>query len=244
MLLKLAPCVLLDTHFYTSQDLTPEVGVGLLFKEGLEINTSICTAFQSFGVKDVRLRSLECVRMLVVYCPPDNTSYAFFYEEFSRLFKQIAAEHSGHILIIGDFNFHMDDRDNSHANHLTDILEAFDLKQYINVSTHKNGHTLDLIITRSDDSLIKRIKVRDPIISDYYAVHCDLVLQKPQFAKKTITYRKLRSINIETFCEDIQNSPLLLQQSPWRSLMLTANSSQISDQFQIWNWSQRWLRKL
>ena len=178
----------------------PKILCQLLFKEGLEINTSICTAFQS--LMDVRLRSLECVWMLVVYRPPDNTSYALFYEKFSRLFDA----HSGHILIIGDINFHMD-RDNSHANHLIDILEAFDLKQHVNIRTHKNGHTLDLIITRSDDSLIKRIKVRDPIISDHYAVHYDLVLQKPQFAKKTITYWKLCSINMKTFCEDIQNSP-------------------------------------
>ena len=43
----------------------------------------------------------------------------------------------------------------------------------------------------------------DPVISDYSAVNINLLLQKPQFKKKTITYRKLHSIDYNTFCNDI-----------------------------------------
>lgn len=75
------------------------------------------------------------------------------------------------------------------------------------------GHTLDLIITRSvvelDDDLVRRVKVRDPCIADHFAVHCELHLQKPRFGKKVVKFRKLRSIDIDSFCEDLRDSDLL-----------------------------------
>ena len=74
----------------------------------------------------------------------------------------------------------------------SNILAAFDLKQHVRGKTHKNGHTLDLAITRSEDLIIKKLCVRDPVISDHHAIHCDLHLQKPQYARKIVDFRKLR----------------------------------------------------
>ena len=75
------------------------------------------------------------------------------------------------------------------------------------------GHTLDHIITRSvvglDDDVVRRVKVTDPCIADHFAVHCELHLQKPRFGKKVVKFRKLRSIDIDSFCEDLRDSDLL-----------------------------------
>ena len=159
----------------------------MLFKDKPNINSSMCDTFQSFEFMDVRPRSLQCIRILVIYRPPDNNSCLLFFEEFSRLLEQIAAEPSGCLLITGDFNFHMDDPDNANAKRFADLLESYHLKQHVNCGTHTSGHTLDLVITRSDDSLIKDTKVKDPVISDHLAIHCVLSIQKPQFRKKLIT---------------------------------------------------------
>ena len=183
-----------------------------MFKDSLEINSSICDTFKTFELMDVRLRSLECIRILLIYRPPDNASCAPFYEEFSRLLERVFAEHPGRLLILGDLNFHVDDPGNSHATQFKDILEAFNLRQLVKGATHANGHTLDLLIT-TDDSLVKRVMVRDPAISDHYAVHCDLCLQKPQFAKKVVNFRKLRSIDMDSLREDILSSSLVQQQA-------------------------------
>ena len=187
-------------------------GIGLLFKDSLRINDSLCNTFQSFEIMDVRLRNVECVRILIIYRSPDSSNV--FYEEFSRLLEQVSAEHSGHLLITGDLNFHVDNPNNSNAKRFVDLLEAFDLKQHVCGKTHHNGQTLDVVVTRSNDSLIRGVKVMDPVISDHYAVHCDLLMKKPQFAKKVVSFRKLRSIDIDSFCENIKNSPLLQQQAP------------------------------
>ena len=72
----------------------------------------------------------------------------------------------------------MDDPDNANAKRFADLLESYDLKQHVNCGTHANGHALDLVIKRLDDSL------KDPVISDHLAIHCVLSIQKPQFRKK------------------------------------------------------------
>ena len=54
-------------------------------------------------------------------------------------------------------------------------------------------------------------KVGDPCIADHFAVHCELHLQKPRFGKKVVKFRKLQSIDIDSFCEDLRDSDLLLK---------------------------------
>ena len=57
--------------------------------------------------------------------------------------------------------------------------------------------------------MVRRVKPRDPCIADHFAVHCELHLQKPRFGKKVVKFRKLRSIDIDSFCEDLRDSVLL-----------------------------------
>lgn len=58
-----------------------------------------------------------------------------------------------------------------------------------------------------------KIWIRDLAISDHRAIHCELNLRKPVFAKKMVHFRKLRSINLNCFSEDIRTSPLFNQPS-------------------------------
>ena len=47
------------------------------------------------------------------------------------------------------------------------------------------------------------------MISDHLAVFCNLSLKKPQFRWKVISTRKLRSLDIDSFREDVRNSSLV-----------------------------------
>ena len=47
------------------------------------------------------------------------------------------------------------------------------------VLTHRAGHTLDLIITRSSESTVTHVFVSDPGLSDHSAVRCHLQISKP-----------------------------------------------------------------
>ena len=57
-------------------------------------------------------------------------------------------------------------------------------KSIIFGSTHNRGHTLDLVISRADESdLISGFHVEDPCISDHFAVHCSLSLWQNHLLK-------------------------------------------------------------
>ncbi|EFX68894.1 hypothetical protein DAPPUDRAFT_114159 [Daphnia pulex] len=91
------------------------------------------------------------VRLVVIYRPP-KSSLAFFIQEFAECLELLSAS-TEKLLIMGDFNIHVD-RPDSPA-----VVDA----------THIDGHTLDLVITRSSDDFIYDSFVSD-FISDHFPV--------------------------------------------------------------------------
>ena len=77
------------------------------------------------------------------------------------------------------------------------------------MATHKKNHTLDLIITRSNNELVGKPWLLDPQISDHFAVNCKLMITKQPFPKKLIISRNLKKIDAVQFKHDITNSGLL-----------------------------------
>ena len=97
---------------------------------------------------------------------------------------------SGKIILMGDFNFHIDDASDKKAEEFSKLMESVNLTQLVNNSTHMNGHILDLIITHKKEQIVSSLKVDDCDISDHSCIHFDLNLQKPKAEKKKVTYRK------------------------------------------------------
>ena len=112
-------------------------------------------------------------------------------------------------MIVGDFNFHLDDSNNTDATKLHNLLESFNLKQHVATPTHSRGHTLDLIITRIEDDLVDGIVVRDPTLSDHFDVHYILKLSRRRSEQHEIRHRKLRSVDMSALCKDLRDSIVL-----------------------------------
>ena len=91
------------------------------------------------------------------------------------------------------------------------------MKQHVKGPTHVAGHTLDVIFTRDTDNIVSNIEVKDPglsdsyenLLRDHFAIIFDTRLEKPPPIKKTVSFRKHKSINIETFREDLKLIALL-----------------------------------
>lgn len=154
--------------------------VGLLFKETINVNSQITDTFESFEYMDACLCCLQGIRILVIYHPPGHSSYDLFYEEFSKLIEQTAVSPGG-LLIVGDFNLHVDDGDNFQARRFVDILGFYNLRQHVTRATHIRRHTLNLAITKSNDAFLTGSSIFDPVISNHSAVKINLLLQKPRF---------------------------------------------------------------
>ena len=156
--------------------------------------------------------SSTSVRLVVIYKPPpskkNKLNVTLFLEEFESFLEKLLTS-TGPLMITGDFNFHLDVPSDCVAARFGRLLEAFNLIQHVNIATHQNGHILDLVITRASDDFLNNIRVSDPAISDHSAVHCQLSFRKPDPVGRQITYRKLRSVDRESFVRDIENSTLI-----------------------------------
>ena len=72
-------------------------------------------------------------------------------KEFGDLVEQ-SSTLSGKLVILGDFNVHVDSSRDSESAQLSTLFESFGLVQHVYGSTHISGHTLDLLITRAIDN--------------------------------------------------------------------------------------------
>ena len=71
------------------------------------------------------------------------------------------------------------------------------------------GHTLDLILSRSSDTLdVKNPRIGD-MVSDHFLVSCDLSFHKSENKKRSITYRKIKKIDVLAFRKDISNLSMM-----------------------------------
>ena len=188
-------------------------GVGILIKKHIKVSKQTQRIFSSFEYLDiVTTCSTGSTRIVIIYRPPlskaNQLNNALFFEEFCTLAEQLVVS-PGNLLIVGDFNYQVDNISSLDTIKFNKILESFNLVQHVNGPTHKKGHTLDLIITRATDELVTSTDIRDPMLSDHSAVHCKLRLKKPPPERVKISYRKLRSINMDSFNDDLKQSNLL-----------------------------------
>ena len=87
------------------------------------------------------------IRVIVVYRPPPSATNklttSLFLSEFITLLENLSIT-SGELLILGDFNLHVDKPSDPDASQFFNLLYAFGLTQHVRESTHTHGHTLDL----------------------------------------------------------------------------------------------------
>ena len=151
------------------------------------------------------------LRIIVLYRPPPSNinklTAVMFFTEFTVFLEKLATA-SGELLIIGDFNFHVES-DRPDARKFLAMLDDFGLKQHVSQATHRHNHVLDLVITRSTENIITDLNVKEPCLSDHKAVIFKTIVEKPKLMKNTITFRNWKSIDLSSFAQDISQSELI-----------------------------------
>ena len=170
---------------------------------------------------------------MIVYRPPYSSAHpntvSMFLEEFSDTLSHILSNYANRkILLMGDFNVHVDDPNNSDARAFADMLCTFDLQQLVNISTHTSGHTLDLcIVPCITDLFISNIS-DDYFISDHTFVSLNLNISKPQREKVKVQYRKTKNIDKLSFARDLEDAALTLSDMHGNELIHAYNSMLLS----------------
>ena len=187
-------------------------GVGLLFNKTLNMKKISFNKFKSFEAIGMTSNSSSGhFSVFVIYRPPPSAknkfSISLFFDEFSTFLEKFSTEMKSFI-IVGDFNFHVEDMTDAHALRFLNILECFNLTQHVREATYQGKHILDLVITRDDENIINNVSVSDPAISDHSAVFCNILISKPPFERRVSRCRKLKSVDLDSFSKDV--SGLLL----------------------------------
>jgi len=188
-------------------------GVGILYKASLDIAlVKNQDRFRSFEYMEVLFNSKpHSYRVIILYRPPPSEKNGLenymFWEEFPN-FADSKSMLSGQLLLVGDFNFHMDKPEKTDPAKLNSFLSSGNLKQHVSEPTHELGHILDLVITKSEKSIVENFLVKDTMDSDHFWVYFDLPIKKPLPLQKEIFYRKHKNIDKKEFSQDIQNSEL------------------------------------
>ncbi len=187
-------------------------GIAIGFKSNIEPKLVTAFEIESFECAEwifPLVGSADKLRLVIIYRPTYSEVHpvpvSTFLCQFSEYLESVVLS-PGYLVILGDFNIHVDDPKCSNGNRLKDMLSSCGLTQHIDEPTHKDGHTLDLVITRdSEPVLLGKPKV-DFRISDHDAILLRLRNPKPPPVVRDITFRKLDKVDIESFISDFHNS--------------------------------------
>ena len=76
-----------------------------------------------------------------------STSILTICTELATILERNILDMTGKLVLLGDFNIHMDMVDDTDTITFNDLLDSFNLENSVHFSTHKCRHTLDLLIT-------------------------------------------------------------------------------------------------
>ena len=116
----------------------------------------------------------KTVQYVLVYRPPSG-SISIFLERFAQILEDMD-QNSSECIIAGDFNLHVDQPSLPGVKRFLELLDNFGLIVRVNGPTHVAGHTLDLLITRTECKIVENIQVSD-IISDHMAICFDINIE-------------------------------------------------------------------
>ena len=178
-------------------------GIGTLHKDVVDIkqkSTNCCPS--SYEIQTLLITTPTVVNCAVIYRPP-SSSPSTFLDEFETFLAEFTTRR-GKILICGDFNISVNNKDNPFTRKFMELLETFDLSQDVIGSTHNSGNTLDLILTRRGESLVSSVPVPEPDdISDHRPILFTIQGRCNQPTLERNAGRDFRSLDVGTFQSDV-----------------------------------------
>ena len=142
--------------------------------------------------------------MYYLHLQADKFSNDDFLNEFNILISDLCTSFK-HVIILGDFNLHFDQKSDPCIKRSLDLLNEHCLYQFVDKPTQKKGHILDWVVSNANNSLVKNVTVLDKQISDHVFILCELNIDKKENHKKEIVTRDLKHIDIAKFRSDIKS---------------------------------------
>ncbi|CAJ1082756.1 hypothetical protein KUCAC02_009465 [Xyrichtys novacula] len=181
-------------------------GVAILFKDSMQCKQMYYGNFPSFEYVAFQLNSATRAIFLNIYRPPKYC--VNFFDDFTELLSIICIDFDC-VVIVGDFNIHVDNPQDRGTKELCCLLDNYGLTQHVTEPTHNRGHTLDLIISKGLN--IPKIMVTDVAISDHSCVFFESTISMLFTTAQTevITKRLITDYTSEIFNQALTPLPAL-----------------------------------
>ena len=169
-------------------------GIAVIHKSNIEVKRSKHSqTFSHFELLecDVVVKSHH-FRLCVIYRPPPSRTNKLknttFFEEWSEFLDHLVVI-PDELLITGDLNFHLDNVNLSDTRKFDETLS-----DHVQGATHNKGHTLDVVITRDNSTIMQTTpSVREPCLfdrngnpsGDHFALFTSLEISKPPKQRNT-----------------------------------------------------------
>ena len=167
------------------------------------------------------------INLVAIYRPYPSTvnklNMGMFIKDFSSFMEYAVV--TKNMLLLGDFNVHVDDVTDYDAKRFIRLLDSCGLHQHVEGPTHVSGHTLDLLISHKMENLFQDITILRGLPSDHFAVIGQINFSHPKQLKRTISHRELGDIDLERFKQDTRKSSLYLHHRKAPPILLISTTT-------------------
>uniref|UniRef100_A0AAR2LBI4 Endonuclease/exonuclease/phosphatase domain-containing protein n=1 Tax=Pygocentrus nattereri TaxID=42514 RepID=A0AAR2LBI4_PYGNA len=180
-------------------------GLAIIHRKHWKVLPVSAPLFHSFEYTAVHLPGSAPTILCTVYRPP-KPNKDFLYD-FAALLTHLSVL-SPNMIIVGDFNIHMDNGNNLLSRDFTSCLDSFGLQQYINFPTHSKGHILDLVCCSGVTPTHCKADLFS--LSDHKLISFNVnIIASKICVPRVITFRKINDIDPVIFSSAISDLPFV-----------------------------------
>ncbi|KAL6491528.1 hypothetical protein MHYP_G00018730 [Metynnis hypsauchen] len=176
-------------------------GLAILHRENWKVLPVSVPAFSSLECLVCEIPGPSPTIIATVYRPPKPNND--FLTDFASLLTHLSTL-SPNVLLLGDFNIHMDCSNLPLTNDFSSCLENFGFNQFIDFPTHTKGHTLDLICCSGlspSNCAADELHVTDHFLLSFNINLC-LSITKPS---RLISFRNIKDIDTDVLTSSLDN---------------------------------------
>ncbi len=153
-------------------------GVAIIHNSNFTMAPKLEYKFNSFEIRVLNLiqPGKKCNTLLTIvtlYRPPGP--YTEFLTEFSDFLSSLVIK-TEKIIILRDFNIHMDAQTNSLTTAFQSLIDHIGFHQNVNSPTHKDNHTIDLVLTYGVQIEQLAIIPQHSSLTDHYLITIKITL--------------------------------------------------------------------
>ena len=213
-------------------------GLALLYKDHLQLKCRPPHVTELLELMNVNISSKGInINLYIVYRRPKG-SVIEFWNSLAMILESNINTNKGKLLMLDDFNIHIDKENNPDTITFNDFLESFGLINYTTFFTHTAKHILDLVIS-NDPTLVHSV-LPGHLLSDHLFVHATLKIVRPIPPQRKVRYRKYKNLDRNQFRQDLidgfsEKSPNMMDDmvQQYNDMIITAPDKQVPEKTRL-----------